>query len=139
MKTKTYRTDGRRALIDFLERNPDRQFTVEELCSAVHGDCESGKSSVYRHLGELCKSETVRKFHSDTDDRAVYQYIGESCDCHAHFHEKCLQCGALRHLDCDDSIAFAAHLLAVHGFEVDRGQSILYGVCADCRAAREGR
>ena len=139
MKSKTYNTDGRRVLIDFLKKNPDRQFTVEELCRAVNGDAESGKSSVYRHLGELCESDTVRKFRSERQNRAVYQYVGSGCDCHAHFHEKCLHCGALRHLDCDDSVAFAAHLLAVHGFEVDRGQSILYGVCAACRAAEGGR
>ena len=138
MTKKTYKTDGREALIEFLSRNPDRQFTADELCHAVNGDGEGGRSSTYRHLTALCADSTVRKFRSETHNCAVYQYIGKKCDCSTHFHEKCTRCGAIRHLACDDSIRFAAHLLEVHGFSVDCGQSILYGVCATCREA-EGR
>ena len=137
MQKKEYKTEGKQALIDYLSRNPDRQFTAEELCRAVHGSDLTRKSSVYRHLTALCDSETVRKFRNEERSCAVYQYIGKECDCGNHFHEKCLRCGNLRHLDCGDSVAFAEHLLQVHGFAVDRGQSILYGVCAACRAAEE--
>ena len=139
MQKKNYKTAGKQALIDFLARNPDRQFTTEELCFAVNGDSESGKSSVYRHLTELCACETVRKFRNESRKCAVYQYVGKECDCGNHFHEKCTRCGVIRHLDCDDSVAFAEHLLKVHGFAVDRGQSILYGLCAACRASMGGR
>lgn len=138
MAQKNYKTEGREALISFLSKNPDRQFTTEELCVAVHGNAARPKSSVYRHLSELCAQETVRKFRSEEKNCSVYQYVGQACDCGKHFHEKCLSCGSLRHLDCDDSLKFAAHLLAAHGFEIDCGQSILYGLCADCRAARGG-
>ena len=139
MEKKSYQTKGRRELIAFLAKNPDRQFTVEELCLAVNGDTEQGKSSIYRHLTRLCESESVRKFRNEERNRSVYQYVGEHCDCSRHFHEKCLRCGTLRHLECDDSLDFAAHLLAVHGFAVDPGQSILYGVCASCRALEGGK
>lgn len=138
MQRKSYKTAGKMALIDYLSQNPDRQFTVDELCHAVNGNSNAGKSSVYRHLSALCDDETVRKFQSDARKCAVYQYVGSRCDCGSHFHEKCTQCGKLRHLDCDDSEQFAAHLLAVHGFAIDRGRSILYGLCAACRQAREG-
>jgi Fur family ferric uptake transcriptional regulator len=135
MKKQTYNTESRQALVEFLSRNPDRQFTTEELCLAVNGDAARGKSSIYRHLTGLCRDDVVRKFQSEARKCSVYQYVGEHCDCGKHFHEKCLRCGKLSHLDCTDSIAFAAHLLQEHGFAVDCGQSILYGVCADCRKA----
>ena len=138
MAQKYYKTAGREALIEFLAKNPDRQFTTQELCLAVNGDAAHGKSSVYRHLTELCAENTVRKFRSEEQNCSVYQYVGGACDCGRHFHEKCLSCGSLKHLDCLDSMQFAAHLLAEHGFEIDCGQSILYGLCADCRAARDG-
>ncbi|MBQ7346439.1 MAG: transcriptional repressor [Clostridia bacterium] len=138
MKKKNYRSDGRAALVEFLSQNPDCQFTTEELCLAVNGSETEGRSSVYRHLTQLCEDETVRKFRNEARKCAVYQYIGKNCDCGNHFHEKCTRCGRLRHLDCSDSAAFAEHLLLVHGFAVDRGQSILYGLCADCRAAEKG-
>ncbi|MBO5295861.1 MAG: transcriptional repressor [Clostridia bacterium] len=138
MKKKSYRTDGRGALIEFLSRNPDRQFTAEELCFAINGNESEGKSSVYRHLTYLCADETVRKFRNEDLNRSVYQYVGKNCDCSRHFHQKCTHCGRICHLDCSDSLDFAAHLLKEHGFLVDCGQSILYGVCADCRTAERG-
>jgi Fur family ferric uptake transcriptional regulator len=138
MQKKTYKTCGREALTAFLSQHPDRQFTAEELCQAVNGSTESGKSSIYRLLGELCAEETVHKFRDEERKCAVYQYIGKKCDCRTHFHEQCTRCGVIRHLECDDSVRFAAHLLTAHGFSVDCGRSILYGICADCRRA-EGR
>lgn len=137
MKKYAYNTDGKRALCDFLAQNPDRQFTTEELCLALHGNTEK-KSSVYRHLSQLCADNTLRKFRNDAHSSALYQYVGRGCDCGTHFHAKCLQCGAIHHLACHDSVTFAAHLNEEHGFLVDCGQSILYGLCAECRARAEG-
>ncbi len=135
---KNYETRGKRALTSFLSQNPDRQFTVEEICRAVNGEGESGKSSIYRQLSRLCAEETVRKFRSDELGCSVYQYVGAGCDCKCHFHQKCLSCGAIRHLSCQDSASFAHHLFTEHGFLVDCGQSILYGVCAACREKEGG-
>ena len=131
---KQYKTEGRERLLAFLSRNPDKHFTAEEICHAVHGG-EGRQSSVYRHLSELCASDVVRKFRDEETAKTHYQYVGEHCDCRDHFHAKCLKCGRLEHIACGDSEEFAAHLLAEHGFTIDCGQSILYGVCAHCRAA----
>lgn len=134
MTRSTYKTEGRQKLLQFLSQNPDRQFSVDELCRQLNGSAEKGRSSLYRRLDELCKSDTVKRFRSDERGCNLYQYTGDDCSCSTHFHEKCLRCGTLHHLDCDDSIQFAQHLLSMHGFAVDQGRSILYGVCAACRA-----
>ncbi len=136
MKKKTYRTKGKDELIAYLAAHPDCQFTTEELCIAVNGDASCGKSSIYRRLTQLCEEQTVRKFRSDDRDVNVYQYVGAHCDCSRHFHEKCTACGKIQHLDCSDSVAFALHLLQEHGFEIDCGQTILYGLCANCRSEK---
>lgn len=130
---KTYKTAGRQSLLLFFEQHPDRQFTAEELYLAVSETTNVGKSSVYRHLSLLCESDTVKRFYSDERGKNVYQYVGESCDCREHFHEKCIRCGCVVHLDCHAMHEIAEHLLGEHGFLVDPGQTILYGVCADCR------
>ncbi len=130
---KQYKTAGREKLLSFLSRNPDRHFTAEEICLAVHGG-EMGQSSVYRQLSELCANDIVRKFRDEETAKTRYQYVGENCDCRSHFHAKCLRCGKLEHIACGDSVEFAEHLFAEHGFSIDCGQSILYGVCARCRA-----
>ena len=132
MKRKPYATAGRARLLTFFRENPDCQFTVEEICLAVNGG-EAGKSSVYRRLSELVASGVIRRFRSAERLCAVYQYVGEGCDCENHFHTKCVGCGRIEHIDCEDSSDFAAHLLAEHGFFVNCGQSILFGLCADCK------
>ncbi len=130
---RNYNTSGKQKLLEFFEKNPDCQFTPEDICLAINGNTESKKSSLYRHLSELCEREVVRKFRSDERGGSVYQYIGESCNCRPHFHTKCINCGAIRHLDCDDSEKFAKHLLREHDFEIFCGQSMLYGLCGECR------
>lgn len=139
MEKKSYDTAGRRKLLSFFAENPDRQFTTEEICVLVNGDAERGKSSVYRRLMRLCEEDVLRKFRSEERNCSVYQYVGEGCDCRSHFHGKCTVCGELCHLDCHDSMAFAEHLMKEHGFMIDCGQSILYGVCAECRRNAKGR
>ena len=138
MPKKIYQTSGRQRLGKFFAEHPDAQFSTEELCTVINGDAEKGKSTVYRHLTELCRAEVVQKVHSAKRNCYVYQYVGADCDCRSHFHGKCIRCGALEHLGCHDSIEFAEHLLREHGFAVDCGQSILYGFCKTCRQLSKG-
>ena len=139
MDRKNYQTAGRRRLVSFLAAHPDCQFTVDELCLAVNGDPSVGKSSLYRQLSALCDAETVRKFRNEERGCSVYQYIGNSCSCRDCFHAKCLRCGRLEHLECGDSVVFARHLMAEHGYAIDCGQSVLYGICRDCVKKLEGK
>jgi Fur family ferric uptake transcriptional regulator len=132
MRKKRYKTAGREALIGFFRRNPDRQFTVEELYTEVNAEAPTGKSSLYRHLTELCGAEVLRKFHGGEGRGTLYQYIGAECDCKDHFHQKCTVCGRVSHLDCFASAEFAEHMLREHGFLINCGRSVLYGVCAAC-------
>ncbi len=131
----TYKTAGRQRLLRFLETHPDRQFTVHELCGELDsvnaGENKTRKSSLYRHLSELCAEGTVRKYRSDTQSAYVYQYVGEG-DCRHHFHLKCVTCGELVHLECAVSEELLSHISTHHGFEVDSGRSILYGLCESC-------
>ena len=138
MEKKSYRTPGRQRIGKFFAENPDRQFTTEEICVALNGDAEMGRSSIYRHLSELCSAEIIQKFHSAERNCHVYQYVGSECDCRNHFHGKCIQCGAIEHLGCHDSTQFVSHLMQEHGFEVFCGQSILYGLCEKCRSVNKG-
>ena len=137
MMKKTYQTQGRRRLVCFFEDHPDCQFTVEELCLQLNGDCVRGQSSLYRQLGELCRGDILRMFRDEERKCNLYQYVGAACDCKEHFHAKCLKCGRIEHLHCGDSSEFAKHLMDGHGFRIDCGQSVLYGVCAACNTAED--
>lgn len=130
---RIYKTAGRQRLLDFLESRPDRHFTVEEL--SLEMDRQDGeisrKSTLYRHLSELCDEGVLRKYRSDTQSAYVYQYVGQGDCCH-HFHLKCVSCGALIHLECAVSEELLSHIQSDHGFRVDSGRSILYGLCEAC-------
>lgn len=141
---RTYNTEGKRRLTDFLLSHPDCQFTADGLAqkfdeqNAQDGARPIGKSTLYRLLDALCKSGEVRRFRAENQPAWVYQYVGVN-KCATHFHLKCLSCGCLIHLDCEVSEGLTRHILDDHGFCVDSGRSILYGVCAACRANDSAR
>lgn len=134
----TYKTEGKTRLLTFFSQHPDTQYTVDELHAALieaypraYAGKGSGKSSLYRQLSALGAEGAVRKFRDDTQSAYVYQYVACGA-CSHHFHLKCLSCGKLEHLDCAISDELLAHISKDHKFCIDRGRSILYGLCAEC-------
>ncbi len=125
---KNYNTEGKRRLTDFLRANPETHFTVEDICTSLNGNL-SKRSSVYRNLSELCDDGSVRKFHGQSG--FVYQFVGDR-DCSSHFHLKCMRCERLVHLECEMGEELTLHIMSHHGFTVDSGRSILYGLCNEC-------
>ncbi len=128
---KSYHTEGKERLYNFMSTHPDVHYTVDEICKMLNGD-DSAKSSVYRNLSALCDDGRVRKFRSEGQNSFVFQYVGKGSGCEDHFHLKCLSCGRLIHLECKYSDEMREHIKENHGFEIDSGRSILYGLCENC-------
>ena len=137
MEQKHYRTVGRTVLLDFLaEATAKHPLSAGEICKALAGVAGApAPSSVYRMLGELEREGYVRKFRSGEGDCAKFQYVGRKSECSHHFHLQCTACGRVEHLHCDKSEGWLTHILSSHGFAVDSGRSVLYGLCADCAPA----
>lgn len=134
MRSKAYNTAGKKALIEYMAQNPDRQYTVDELFSALTAVGASiGKSSLYRMLERLVTDGAVRKFKESERSSAAFQYIGSDEDCSHHLHLKCAKCGKLVHLECPNSTKLIAHIYEEHGFFIDSKKSVLYGKCKDCQ------
>lgn len=139
----TYKTEGKTRLVAFFSQHPDTQYTADELHAALietypeaYQGKSSCKSSLYRQLSVLLEEGTVRKFRDDTQSAYVYQYVACGA-CSHHFHLKCLSCGKLEHLDCVISDQLLSHIQSDHDFIIDRGRSILYGLCAACHAKED--
>ena len=79
----------------------------------------------YTHLGRL-----RRYAPHESGEAARYQH--SPCT-QSHLHIRCVDCGALAHLHCDEVEAFARHLGQHHGFTLDESQTVLYGLCEACR------
>ena len=142
MAKSSYRTDARTRILNFFAANADRQFTAEALyahfSASERGDKPVAISTLYRQLCRLCKEGLLRRFdgtdaHTGAPIR-YYQTVGKDGGCAAHFHLKCLVCGELQHLECEQTRSLLRHLAATHAFSVDSGRSILYGVCDRCNA-----
>ena len=116
-----------------------QQEAVEMLFSSREEECLTAEDA-YRLLMEqgsgigkttVCQSGRLRRYAPhERGEAAHYQY--NPCR-ESHLHIRCINCGALAHLHCEEVEAFASHLTMHHGFTLDEGQTILYGCCESCR------
>lgn len=131
----TYQTRQRRAVLEFLARHGDRQFTVDELRAAM-GEDAPGRSTAYRLLDRLVEEGVVRRFLPEGTHTAAYQATATG-HCDAHLHLKCVTCGRLIHLDEAISDAVQSDLMRRAGFAVDDSRTTIFGTCADCQLGEE--
>ena len=129
-----YHTRQRDAVLRFFMDHEERCFTAREVYEQV----EAGEATVFRAITALTESGLLRKFTSGSgrSDSATYQYnpCGEHAD---HIHLKCGRCGELIHMDCAFMQEILSHFLNEHGFAVDCGRTVIYGLCEKCRREEE--
>lgn len=137
MPTKgTYHTRQQEELLQYLRSTAGQHHTVAQLRDHFfRSGTAIGTTTIYRQMERLASEGTVRKYLLDTGDSACYEYVEQKESCTAHFHCKCVQCGRLIHLDCDELREIRAHLEEAHGFLWDAGRTVFYGVCRQCRQA----
>ena len=126
-----YNTKQKQVLLNFLNVNKNRHLSIAEIANGVK-DEGIGKSTVYRRMTELCDDGVVRRFRGKDGKNVVYQFMDSDKNCNSHFHLKCTECGALQHLDCESMDKISNHIKEHHGFMVDIGTTILYGICSNC-------
>ena len=61
-----------------------------------------------------------------------YRYVGME-SCRDHLHLSCLRCGKTVHMGEPETNALAQRLAKTEGFTLDRADTVLYGICADCQ------
>lgn len=128
----SYQTRQQEAIEALFARDPELCLTADEAHRALlESGMDIGKTTVYRVITRLCQSGRIRKYVShDSGGAARFQY--NPCQ-ESHLHIRCVHCGALAHLHCEEVEAFSRHLTHHHGFTLDEGQTILYGCCESCR------
>ena len=133
-----YNTKQKSAVLDCLARHKSESLTVDGVCAALAADgvC-AGRSTVYRHLEELCREGAISRFAAERGKSATYRVIGSECGDDCHFHLICTECGAVSHTHCHELEALFLHMAAAHGFSVDAKKTVLYGVCQKCRQKEE--
>ena len=129
-----YKTEQKKLLLDFLEQNSDKSYTIDELVASLEasaGEAAPGKSTVYRIISELTSKGIIKKL-SDPNSRHVrYQYLGER-SCGEHLHLKCKSCDRLIHLDKSTSELVMNYIQRADSFTLDPTE-ILSGLCSLCK------
>lgn len=132
---REYNTEQKKILTDFLRKNCDRAYTIEELSEelkALYGDNAPGKSTVYRLIPHLVEEGLVTRLPKGRGRSFVYQSL-EGDSCHGHLHMRCMTCGRLFHLDDDLSCELLLKVRDLCGFSVNERDSVLLGNCLSCR------
>ena len=87
---------------------------------------------MYRNLAELESEGQIRRMSREGSREVYYQYTGSEA-CKDSLHLKCKKCGRTFHMDEEETRTLLDAIDRLEGFTVDRGDTVLYGVCQDCR------
>lgn len=134
MRDSTYSTKQREAILNLLTSSGSGHLSADEITQLLREQgINVGKSTVYRYLNMLTKSNVLRRYM--VEGVACYSYIGDP-QCREHYHLFCTRCGELRHVTCGRLDELNAHLCADHNFSLDTTQTVFYGLCEGCGGTR---
>ncbi len=125
-----YSTEQRNILLSFLSKNPDKIFSVKQIESGLAGKGIS-KSAIYRNLAELEAEEKIRRCSKSGSREMFYQFY--DCQvCRSHIHLSCSKCGRIFHMEDENAKKLILELEQTEGFEINKGESTLIGICKEC-------
>ena len=128
-----YNTEQKKLLLDFLEKNHDSAYTIEEISTELKAKGASvGKSTVYRLMTRLVEEKRVKRQINDGSRKAIYRITLDS-HCHNHLHLQCIKCGKVLHLDEKVSDKLLDTVQRLNDFLVSEEDTVLMGKCADCK------
>lgn len=130
-----YRTKHSKELLDYMMNIPGQHITAQEVCEYFKNNGNPmGLATVYRQLERLVSEGLVQKYNLEGAS-ACFEYIGQGGYNHDEncFHCKCIACGKLIHLECEEINHLKNHILADHNFTVDTTRTVFYGLCENCR------
>ncbi len=130
---KNYSTKQRDELIEFFSRHSNSCFTAKEIIKS--GEIKSGDATVYRTLAHLTEKGIIKRYSGDGLG-AVYR-LSDGENCSKHFHLKCERCNRIFHMDCAYMADIKDHIKEAHGFTVDVGKTVFYGLCGECAEKSE--
>ena len=133
-----YATASRRKILEILKESKDKTVTAAQIGEQLRQmDSEVNITTIYRYLDRLEKDGTVISFVSGKGSQAAYQYVEPGRGCEQHLHLKCVKCGKIIHLECHFMEEISHHIEESHGFTLQCKNSILYGVCKECKGSGE--
>lgn len=125
-----YKTEQRKLLISFFEKNIHRTFSAKDLAKAL-SDKDISISSIYRNLSEMEKEGLLCKSNEKNGSATLYQYLDPK-QCLGIIHLKCQFCDATFHLSKHISSLLFAVAKEDFAFQINEPTALLYGKCDSC-------
>lgn len=132
-----YKTEQRGQLMDFLQRNPDRQFSAQQIAESLPASRIS-LSAIYRNLTALEGAGFINRFTKEGSREIYYQYI-HSEHCRDRIHLICMKCGRTIHMGQEITDRLLTDIFEANGFQINRQKTVLYGVCSSCLPRADSR
>ncbi len=126
-----YMTKQRRLLLDFLSAHTDETLSARQIAEALT-DKGISTSAIYRNLVTLEQDGGLIRSVKPGSQEAYYRYTDDE-HCRGHLHLSCLRCGKTVHLEETETDTLAHRLAKNEGFALDRSDTVLYGICAECQ------
>ena len=127
---QAYMTQPRKRLLTYLHSHADETLTAGQLAEELP---EISVSAIYRNLSALERDGAVQKVVRSGSREVFYRYK-EAEACRDHLHMSCKKCGKTFHMNEAETQALVEAVAKLDGFEIDRGDTVLYGVCEACSA-----
>ena len=136
MRKKTYVTVQKDTVLNYLKENPGRHVNARDVYDELKKQEEKiGLTTVYRHLEKLVQEGQVIRSVIDENTPACYGYTG--CEDSHCYHFKCIRCGRIEHIHCDEITILENHLNSEHNFTIMPRMTVFYGLCEECRKYEE--
>lgn len=126
------RSTKQRAAITSLLDQLDEFRSAQELHEKLRAEGEGiGLTTVYRTLQSLSDAGEIDVLHTGNGE-AMYR----RCSAHHHHHLVCRHCGSTAEVEGPAVEKWADRVAADHGFSEVSHTVEIFGVCAQCTAAR---
>ena len=134
MAKSEYMTENRKKIFSYLQDHCDTMVSAKNIYNYYEQkNCKINMSTIYRNLERLEKEGTIIKYMSEDGKTALYQFETHNNNPNDHLHLQCLKCGKVVHLDCHFMDEISDHVSEHHGFNIQCKNSIIYGICKECK------
>ncbi len=128
-----YKTSQREAILKYLIINSNNHITVDDVFfNMKRNGYNVGKTTVYRFFKLLENEGKLRKFKSNDNNSACYQYVDLEQKCRNHYHFFCESCLELQHIECDYLDEVERHVYKNHTFKINTLKTTYHGCCSKC-------
>ena len=127
----TYSTEQRNILLTYLQTNPDTVFSAKQIAESL-ADKNISRSAVYRNLAQLESEQKIKRVVKNGSRETYYQFY-DTTACRNHIHLSCTKCGKIFHMEGNDADRLSQILNGNEGFELNKSETVIYGLCKECK------